>query len=128
MLRITPLDESAVVEGRWTVYRGVHLLIARANNTKFISYFKKLTAPYKRDMDAGRLSEEISADILTEAMGKYVLVGWKNFNIGGKEIEYTPENSKSLLLNDSDCRDYVLSFAEDLENFLLEDQDKTVGE
>jgi hypothetical protein len=128
MLRITPLDESAVSEGRWTVYRGVHLLVARANNTKFINYFKKLTAPYKRDMEAGRLSEEISADILTEALGKYVLLNWKNFVVNGKEVEYTHENAKSLLLNDSDCRDYVMSFAEDLENFLIEDKNETVGE
>ncbi len=125
---ITPVDRKAANNGKWTKYRGVDLCIARSNNTKFKSYFRKLTAPYQTDMDEGRMSEEVSIDIMAQALGKEVLVDWKNFVINGEEIPYSPSNSKELLLNDPDCQDFVMSFSEKVTNYFTDQKEIVSGE
>lgn len=127
-LQITPLNTDAAENGAWIEYRGVQLLVARGNNTKFKAAFRRVTKPYQREIDGGTLSEEKSSELLAEALADSVLLGWKGFLQDGKEIEYSKINAKNLLINDPDCREFISDFANDIENFIMEDINKVAGE
>ena len=127
-LKITPVDSNAEINGVWTNYRGVDLLIARGNNIKFKAIFRRLTKPYQKEMDENNLGEEKSADLLCEAMADAILLGWKNFVIEDKTIEYSKINAKNLLINDPDCREFVVDFSNEIDNFIIEDRKKLSGE
>lgn len=120
-LKITPTSEMAEEDGSWGKYRGVDLLIARGNNNKFKREFKRLSAPHRRAIQKGRLDEETASDILVRASAVGLLRGWKNFVVDGKEVEYNLANAIDLLKSDQDCLDYVQEFADDVDNYILEE-------
>ncbi len=128
-LMITPIDKDAEQNGVWTEYREVKLLIARANNTKFKTAFRRITQQYD---DLSNLPEERSAELLSEALAEGVLLGWKNFKINDgnveKEVEYSKINAKNLLVNDVDCREFVTDFANQIDNFIIQNRKKLSGE
>lgn len=124
-LRITPVNEDKQESGTWVNYRGVDLLIARSNNDKFGRAFRRLMKPYKKDFEKDRLDIEVSQKILASALAEGVLLGWKNFVVEGKEVQYSKENAIELLIVDRDCRDFVSDFANDLENFLSIEEEAT---
>lgn len=129
-LRITPVDDKKVEEGTWTTYRGVRLKIARGNNPKFRALFMKLTKPYQKQLvnqNLAALDEETMKDIMARVMSETILLDWNNFSIDGKEVPYTKENAYALLYNDSDCRDYVREFADDVDNYLKEEENEIAG-
>lgn len=121
-LRITPINDSKEEEGVWAKYFGVDLLIARSNTTKYNNLFRRLTKPYKRQLEKNNLDNDTMEEIMCEVMSETVLLDWKNF----KGIEYTKENAKSLMKNDNDAFEFVKNFSEDINNYLNEDVDETV--
>ena len=126
MLKITPIAKTAE-EGAWANYRGVKLLIARANNPKFKTTFRRLTKPYKKEMENETLDEKTSGDLLAQAFAEAILLDWKDFVINGKEIEYNKENAADLLINDPDCLQFVTDYANDIDNYLTVDEDELKG-
>lgn len=128
-IQITPLDSSAVNRGTRATYRGVTLLIARSNNNAFKEAFRRLSRPYQDDMDNDRLDEATQELILCRSLAEGVLVGWdaSTFIFEGEELPYSVENAEQLLRNDPDCREFVLNFAGDVDNFLLADSEKIAG-
>ncbi len=124
-LMITPIDKNAEENGVWTKYRDVDLLIARGNNTKFKSAFRRVTQSYD---DLTNLPEEKSAELLADALSEGVLLGWKGFIVNGNEIEYSKINAKNLLVNDVDCREFVTDFANEIDNFIIKERKKVSGE
>lgn len=126
MLKITPIAKTAE-DGAYVNYRGVDLLVARAGNTKFKAAFRRTTKPYRNEIDNGKLDEETSERLIAEAMAEGVLVGWKNFIVDGKEIKYSVENAVDLLTSDPDCYDFVSDFSKDIDNYLEQDEEETVG-
>lgn len=126
-LKITPVDKNAEQEGVWRTYRGVDLLIARGNNIAFKSAFRKLTKPFQREIERNIISERDSENILAEALADGVLLDWKNFVINNKEVPYTKQNAKQLLINDPDCRDFVQEVANDLDNYIIEQKQDLKG-
>lgn len=121
-LRITPISNKAE-EGAYANYRGVDLLIARANNSRFKAIFRRITKPYKKEIDRDTLDEATSERLLVEAVAESILVGWKNFKVNGEEVKYTKDNAKDLLSNDPDCLTFVTEFSKDIDNYIEEDEE-----
>jgi len=124
-IEITPIDKAHEESGAWGRYRGIPLLIARANNSRFRAIFKKLSKPLSREIEKGTISEADSEEILCESLSVGILMGWKEFEIKGEEVEYTKENAKQLLANDPDCREYVQNYSQDIDNYLKDDLEDT---
>jgi hypothetical protein len=122
-LRITPIDDEAVNQGTWTVYRGVKLRIARANNDKFARIFTQLSKPHKREIDNNTADEETLAEIMAESLGQGILTDWSGFVLNGEEIPYSTENAISLMRADADCRAFVMEFAGNVEHYLQKQED-----
>lgn len=125
-LRITPVDDGKAIEGTWILYRGVNLRISRANNAQFEEIFNKLSRPHQHAIDRGKIDESIAKEIMCNSMGKAILVDWTGFIIDGKEVEYSAHNAEQLLLNDEDCRQFVLEYSKDVDNYLIEEEKMVV--
>lgn len=125
-LRITPIADTAET-GVEQVYRGVKLKIARANNTRFKKIFRRLTQPYSDQLAKGLMDEQVSEEIYLQCVADAILVGWSNFKVDGDDIPYTTENAVELLRNDKDCLDFVMNFANNLDNFLIKDEEDLKG-
>lgn len=107
-------------------FLGVKLEIARGKNEHFKRRFTAITKPYSHQMANETISEEKSEELLAEALAGTVLIGWSNFFIDGEEFPYSEESAKSLLINDPDCRAYVLEESENLSRFLKSSEDESV--
>lgn len=125
-IRITPVADTAET-GVEQVYRGVKLKIARANNTRFKKIFRRLTQPYSDQLTKGAIDEQVSEEIYLQCVAETILVGWSNFKVDGEEIPYSTENALELLKNDRDCFDFVMNFANNLDNFLIRDEEELKG-
>jgi hypothetical protein len=125
-LRITPVADTAET-GVEQVYRGVKLKIARANNTRFKKIFRRLTQPYSDQLAKGTMDEQVSEEIYLQCVADSILVDWSDFKVDGEEIHYTVENAIELLKNDKDCLDFVMAFANNLDNFLIRDEEELKG-
>lgn len=123
MLKITPVGDKADL-GAPAIYRGVELKIARMNNTRYKTAFRRVTRPYQKEIETNTLDDKTSDELYCQALAEGILVDWNKTTFPNK-VEYTIDNAKDLLLNDTDCRDFVISFASDINNY-LEEQEKLV--
>ena len=117
MLKITKTVESVGED-----YFGVTLRIGRSNAPEFLSKLRRLTKPYKRQIDNGSLADDKSREMFCEAMAGTVLLGWSGLEVDGKPVPYTEATAKELLINDPDCREFVSQIAGSLDRFLEDEQ------
>lgn len=122
-MRITPIDTVLAEEGSWFIYHGVPLKIARANNMKFRKLFRQLTKPFAKEIERQTMDDQTSEEILSEAMGATILVGWDETKFPGN-IPYSPEAAKQLLFEDPDCRNFVRDTSSEIENYFIKDKEE----
>lgn len=108
-------DKKASEEGTWATYFGGKFLVARYNNDKATQLRAKLTIENfdvisKQDDEALRLSDEINAKVMSEA----VLLDWQGVGIDGKEVKFSVEAAYKFL-SDPELRD----FYQFIENYSL---------
>ncbi len=121
MIKITKTDDDKQRDGVWTEYYGVKLLIARFPSDEASKILNRIRKR-RRNREIDVTSDEAQAAI-RNMIAEKVLLGWDNF-----DHEYTVENARQLLKDDPDCLDFVSDFSRDIDNFLMEDEDTTVGE
>jgi hypothetical protein len=126
MLKITPVGDKAEL-GSWANYRGVKLKIARLNNTAYRNKLRSLMRPYQKEIDNNTLDDDLSDQLICEALTGTILLDWEKETFPGK-VEYTKDNAIDLLINDIDCRNFVLEFAGDIGNYLERDEVATKKE
>lgn len=126
MLKITPVGNKADL-GAWGTYRGVKLKIARLNNNKYKAAFRRLMKPYQREIENNTLDDDTSDQLICESLAEGVLLDWKKETFPG-EVEYSKDNAIDLLMNDTDCRSFVMDFAGDINNFLEDDEAEVTKE
>jgi len=115
-MKITPINGNTETEGTECSYRGVMLTVARAGNVNFKKAFREKMKPYNDDLDR---------DEVIECAAETILVGWKPFTgMDGKEYKYSVENAVELLTDDDDCYDAVAKHSNNIENYLLEKEEK----
>lgn len=120
-MKITPIKGNAETEGSKFIYRGNELIVARSGNTNFRKVFRELLKPFKEEFDSGRMNEEQSNEIMVECASRTILVGWKEItDATGKKFPYSVDNSKSLLSDDKDAYEAIMSFSENIDNYLTE--------
>ena len=125
-MKLTPVNESAEIEGSELNYRGVALNIARANNKNFKRMFREVLKPYKREFEKGRMEDNVAEDLMIGCVAKTILVGWKNFkDTDGKEWKYTVQNAEALLRDDKDVYEAITEFSENIDNYIIEDVEET---
>jgi hypothetical protein len=121
ILMITPVDRDAQNEGTWIDYHGVDLKICRSNNPIFKkSLIKAQAEDMSKLSDSAR--EKRIAKVLSVNIAEGLLVDWNGLG----DTPYTKESAENLLLNDDDCRQFVIGFANQAENFYKDRVNKTL--
>jgi hypothetical protein len=124
-MKLTPINGNTETEGTEYIYRGISLIVARANNTEFKKVFRDAMKPFKDEFDAGRLDEKQSNKIMIECTAKTILVGWNDFkDVDGQDWDYNVDNAISLLTDDSDAYDAIVAFSENIDNYLTTSAEK----
>lgn len=124
------IDPKKAKSGAWIdlpTFPGTKLLIARINNSAYMSELERLKAPYKQAkrvgaLDEGEIPEEARYRIMGQAMAKHVLLSWKGLELEGQDFPYSPANAERLLCSEEfqEFRDMVLLLSTNLDNFRME--------
>lgn len=110
-------------EGVWVeLGEGARIKVARMNNPRHSAALRRITKPYRRQIEAGTLNEDISYRLIGEALAEGILLDWEGLTDNGEEIKYSPKTAKDLLTNPQlrDFRGQVEAAATDAEQFRLE--------
>lgn len=109
-------------------FKGIMLEIARSNTPEYISKLRFLTKPFQRQIDAGDFPVEKDIEITAKALAGTVLVGWQPFTMpNGDQIEYSLANAENLLINDNDCRKFVLEISREWELYERQAEEDAEG-
>lgn len=110
--------QNVLQKATWGKFRGGDFLIAPTSNLAFQRAVNRLQAPHRKKIEKGTLDPQTSLDISCEAMGEHLVLGWKNVAMAdGKEVTFSPDEAKKLLIAMPDFREFVQDYALDLENF-----------
>lgn len=128
-IKITPIKEEAESEGVWADYMGVPLRIARWGTKEFTKAFRKYSRPHTAAIKKENLTEDQSQEIMVFTMAETILLGWdeSKFIIEGQSVPYNRENARELLRQDRDCFLFVMEFAKDMQNYLLDEIEEMEG-
>ena len=121
-------DKDKEVNGTWFPVGDGKVLIARQGNPNYAKRIRKLYAENEAAISqAGLFGEENAQAATIEIVADTILLGWENFTLGGKKIDYNRENAIKLLTDYKDFRDFVARCATQMEAFKREVEDKQLG-
>ena len=106
----------ALDQGVWASYQGTRFLIAHTSNSHFQRMMARLQAPFRRDIEKGRMDPDQMKDIVSEALAHCILKDWDI-----ADTPYNPKIGKQALLNDEGLREFVQDYSTDLANYRDED-------
>ena len=92
----------AVLEtaGVWIDYGAAgKFLVARSGgaNTKFAKVLEAKMRPYRRQLDQGKLDNEVASKVLLETFIEACLLGWENITYqDGKAVKFSKQNAVKL--------------------------------
>ena len=125
-MKLTPINSKAEIEGSEFIYRGITLIVARANNKSFKKMFREVLKPYKTEFDEGRMDDSVADSLMISCIAKTILVGWKNFvDTDGKKWDYSVPNAEALLTDDRDVMEAITKFSENIDNYIKIAEEET---
>jgi hypothetical protein len=92
-------DPALETAGAWFPLNGdAEVLVARAGNPKYLRALRTALEQNKSVLERDdAASEETAERITVGVMADTILLGWKNLGFKGVQLEYTPENAKTML-------------------------------
>lgn len=96
---------------------GCTILVARANNRKFKAEMRRLMRPYQNQERRGTFDPDLRDDLTRQAVAKFVLLGWKGIELGGKAVKYSSEKAEELMKRSEDFENDVIDAATMMETF-----------
>ena len=116
--RSMPKTES----GAWAEFEGSKFLVAHITNLKFQRALARLQQPYRRKIEAGTMDPKVSKDLMCQAMAEALVLNWKDVvDDSGTVVDYSSEGCYKALLNNPQFREFVATFAAELDNFREEE-------
>ncbi len=113
-------NEDKELNGVWVCPYGndMELLVARFNNTNMQEFISKaqddqtvgLSRRRRRQLKSSA-DADIPLDKLLEGMSKHILLGWKNLQMDGEEIEYSQKNALMVMKKIKQFADDVADIA-----------------
>ena len=119
----------AAEEGVWVdLDTTTSLLIRRYGCKSFQKYLTALLAPHKKATQRGTLDDDLAEQLLTQAIAKEILVGWKGLKLDGKDVKYSYATALEILSNPvfKDFRDDVVTWAQDFQLYREEEIEEAV--
>lgn len=111
-------DSKKEIEGVWeSISSDAKLLIARMGNPAFQKAYSKLPKFVQTEIDNKSIDDEEGSIILSDIIGKTILLGWKGIGENGKEIKFSESNAISYLKKYPNFRQLVIDISNETEIF-----------
>jgi len=119
------VNQNLETEGVWeNLGDGAHLLVARAGNDNWNAEYQRIPRTIRRKIEnPPKVSEQFRDEKICELMANTILLDWRGLADEGKEIKYSKENAKKLLLKYPEFRDFVFQLSNDPNRFLQEGEE-----
>lgn len=124
------VDLNKEEDGVWVdIGPDCRLCVARINNPKYKEVFRRLTRPYRRQIDNGTLPDEIGDKIMADAIADGCIRGWEGVEMAGEAIPYSPQSARDLMRNPQlkDFRDLVTRIANDADLYRQSEIEESEG-
>ncbi len=126
-LELEAFEADSFETGVWfTVQGDSQLKIAKAGNVNYQTEYQRLEKSFRKE-HGKELSPEHHQSLACQSIALGLLKDWKNVNLNGEPVEYTPQLGAKYLKRNPKLLSYVLEKANDLELWEkenLEDQKK----
>jgi hypothetical protein len=112
-------DQALEQEGVWIdLGEGASIRVARAGNRRNSELFNKLTSDpeYQRKDKLDTLTEADLEAVVVTCLAETILLDWKGFEDGGKEVPFSKEKAREMLAY-RDFRNTVQEASRDAANF-----------
>lgn len=111
-------DRQAEQEGTWVpIGEGCSLRVARVGNPAAEKLGRRLLAPHKAALRAGRFDEKEMRAINIRVIAETILLDWKGLYLDGDEVRHSTEEAIRVLTDFPDFRELVEKIADDADNF-----------
>ena len=122
MFNVDAIDQDLKANGVWEEFEGGSFLIAHTSNSTFQRELTRLQQPHRKKIDKGTLGPEMAKTILCGAMGKGLLLDWKELgDADGTTVKYSMEAAIKLLKMHDGLREFVEEISQNLDNFRTEE-------
>lgn len=122
-------DKALEKEGIVLDYGDFKIKVARAGGSN-AAFQKALTAkvrPYKRQLDAGTIPDDVAEKLFLDVYAESVVLGWEGVtDENGKPLPYSKENAVKLFSDLPDLFRDVQSQAASISNFRAEVTEDTI--
>lgn len=108
-------------EGVWAEYQGSKFKIAHTSNSHFMRKMASLQAPFRRDIEKGRMDPDESKRIVAEALSTCILKDWNITDANGNSVPYSQKIGQQALMADDALREFVQEYALDFANYREEE-------
>jgi len=115
------MDKKKETEGAWfEVDKDTKLLIARANNKKYLECFRKLQKPYLSKIRRGTIDNAKYEQWQREAHANCILLGWEGLKENGVPLEYSVAKAIEIFEEIPDFLDTVMLLSQDMASYKAE--------
>lgn len=95
-----------------------YVVVARIGNRRFKERYRELPQGVRMRLESGDLDEHNEGDLLTcEILADTILLDWGGFTENGKEVPYSKEAARDMLLKYPDFRSMIWRNADDRKTF-----------
>lgn len=119
-LNVPSIDQAMSTDGVWCEFSSkISFLIGRDGIDGFVRAVKASYRQNEYAINSGTLSDDEDDKQMVDILVEYILLGWKGLKDGNKELPYTPENAKKLLLDKRyfELRKWIILQSKNMENF-----------
>lgn len=115
MFTIPSARNPSLDEGAWQSYGGAEFKVAHTSKPAFQRSLARLQAPFRKDIEKGRMDPEEMRNIICTAISDTLLTDWRNvFDANKQEVPFSKASAKLLLVNDESFREWIQEVAADL--------------
>lgn len=102
-LKNIAIDVKGELDGKWVkIFDGqIQVKVARMYNKHYAKAYSEAVEPVKLEIRAGTLSDDKQQALLCDVFARTILLDWQGVEVDGKELPYSYENAKMLLLDPS---------------------------
>lgn len=120
-------DTVAEVEGKWFPLKDAKLKLARTGNPRYREKLRVELNIHREAIDKGLLDLELNDNVMIDVLVDTILLDWKGFTDGGKEVPYSKQKAREYLTKYRDFREFVAATADKMDNFRTQAEETTKG-
>lgn len=114
-------DPNKAVSGVWMPMSATfEVLVAKANNPRFLAVSKEVMRPHRVAAQRGAVSEDEITRLTCEVIAKTLLLNWRGAAVMPDKSavgEYSPERAQELLMQFEGFREDITAMSSDKANF-----------